>query len=56
MIYDVIVIGGGASGLFFAANYIGAGASAKPFRGLMLEGTSRAGTKLLVSRVNQRFH
>lgn len=49
MIYDVIVIGGGASGLFFAANYLGPGALAKPFRGLVLEGTNRVGTKLLMS-------
>lgn len=41
--YDVIVVGGGASGLFFAA---GAGASC---RGLILEKTDKVGTKLMMS-------
>ena len=42
-IYDVIIVGGGASGLFFAA---GAAASC---RGLILEKTGKVGTKLLMS-------
>ncbi|MBP3816221.1 MAG: aminoacetone oxidase family FAD-binding enzyme [Firmicutes bacterium] len=42
-IYDCIVIGGGASGLFFAAGLD------RPCRGLILEKTGRVGTKLLMS-------
>ena len=42
MVYNYIVIGAGASGLFFAANTGGA-------PGLILEKTARVGTKLLMS-------
>ncbi|HIU25957.1 MAG TPA: aminoacetone oxidase family FAD-binding enzyme [Candidatus Copromorpha excrementigallinarum] len=43
MIYDCIVIGAGASGLFFAA------VRNRPVNGLILERTGMAGTKLLIS-------
>ncbi|MCQ2546733.1 MAG: aminoacetone oxidase family FAD-binding enzyme [Clostridia bacterium] len=43
--YDVIIIGAGASGLFYAA----ADSSCKGRRGIILEKTGRAGQKLLVS-------
>jgi len=43
MIYDYIVIGGGAAGLFFGA------AIEKKCKGLILEKTARIGTKLLMS-------
>ena len=58
-IYDVIIIGAGASGLFAAAS---AGLHAKGtashsegafFKGLILEKTSRPGTKLLMSGSGQ---
>ena len=42
MVYDVIIIGAGASGLFAASNI-------KTDRGLILEKTHRPGTKLLMS-------
>ena len=43
-IYNYIVVGGGASGLFFAANIDGSGAPS-----LILEKTERPGSKLLMS-------
>lgn len=56
-IYDIIIIGGGASGLFAAA---GIDAKDTPsssesllFKGLILEKTSRPGTKLLMSGSGQ---
>ena len=42
--YDIVIIGGGASGLMLAANLELNGAS-----GVILEGTSNVGTKLLMS-------
>ena len=42
--YDIVIIGGGASGLMFAAQYDLSGAS-----GLLLEGSSAPGRKLLMS-------
>lgn len=47
MIYDYIVIGAGASGLFFGAAF------PKRTRGLILEKTKRPGTKLLMSGAGQ---
>lgn len=47
MIYDCIIIGGGASGLFCAAVF------SEKVNGLILEGTTRAGTKLLMSGSGQ---
>ena len=46
MVYDVIIIGAGASGLFAASNI-------KTDRGLILEKTHRPGTKLLMSGSGQ---
>lgn len=43
-VYDIVIIGGGASGLMFAARYDLNGAS-----GLVLEGSSHLGSKLLMS-------
>ncbi len=43
MLYDCLIIGAGASGLFCAASFN------KKINGLILEKTSRAGTKLLMS-------
>ena len=43
MIYDCIIIGAGASGLMCAA------AMEHPIKGLILEKTEHAGTKLLMS-------
>lgn len=43
MIYDCIVVGAGAAGLFFSAVF------PKKVNGLLLEKTKRAGTKLLMS-------
>ena len=40
--YDVIIIGGGAAGLFLAANITGKNV-------LLLEGTPRLGKKLLIT-------
>ncbi len=49
-IYDEIVIGAGAAGLFYAAGSPrSADASGHAFSGLILEKTSRAGQKLLMS-------
>ena len=47
MIYDCIVIGAGAAGLFFAASM------EKKINGLILEKTPRTGTKLLMSGSGQ---
>lgn len=47
MIYDCIIIGAGASGLFCAASM------PHPVRGLILEKTGRPGTKLLMSGSGQ---
>ena len=47
MIYDCIIIGGGAAGLMCAATM------PQPVRGLLLEKTPRAGTKLLMSGSGQ---
>lgn len=47
MIYDCIIIGGGAAGLFCAAGFD------RPVSGLILEKTRRAGTKLLMSGSGQ---
>ena len=47
MIYDCIIIGAGASGLFCGASM------SRPVRGLILEKTSRPGTKLLMSGSGQ---
>ena len=58
-IHDVIIIGGGASGLFAAAADTSAKGTAShakgaaAFRGLILEKTSRPGTKLLMSGSGQ---
>ena len=63
-IYDIIIIGAGASGLFAAASadLHAKGTAAKgtassfngtPFKGLILEKTARAGTKLLMSGSGQ---
>ncbi len=43
-VFDIVIIGGGASGLMLAAELPLAGA-----RGIILEGTSRVGSKLLMS-------
>lgn len=42
-IYDCVIIGGGAAGLMCGASF------SKPVNGLILEGTSRVGTKLLTT-------
>lgn len=47
MIYDCIIIGGGASGLFCAAGFD------RPVSGLILEKTRQSGTKLLMSGAGQ---
>lgn len=49
--YDCIVIGGGASGLFFSASFTGAGCPSPTGSGryLLLEKTKSVGTKLLMS-------
>ena len=58
-IYDVIIIGGGASGLFAAAtadlHAKGTASQCKgsAFKGLILEKTARPGTKLLMSGSGQ---
>ncbi|MGN0658335.1 MAG: NAD(P)/FAD-dependent oxidoreductase [Emergencia sp.] len=56
MLYDCIIIGAGASGLFCSAAFPSEraagsdnGAQCRAFRGLVLEKTSRPGTKLLMS-------
>jgi len=47
MVYDCIIIGGGASGLFCAAAF------SEKINGLILEGSKKAGTKLLMSGSGQ---
>jgi len=47
MIYDVIIIGAGASGLFAAASF------QEKIKGLILEKTSKAGSKLLMTGAGQ---
>ena len=47
MLYDCIIIGAGASGLMCAA------AMEHPIKGLILEKTEHAGTKLLISGSGQ---
>ena len=46
--YDIVIIGAGASGLMLAANLDLNGS-----RGVILEGSSRAGSKLLMSGAAQ---
>ena len=53
MIYDCIIIGAGASGLMCAASMNKINKDRPGFSGLILEKTSRAGTKLLMSGSGQ---
>ncbi len=49
-IYDIAVIGAGASGLMFASSFfLGEKPGRTALRGIILEGTQKAGSKLLMS-------